>query len=121
MSSNTFNPLGPTFARTVTAASTTVVPTLTTPPAAIAPLMVALDYQFVNFGTQAVYLAYTFLGTTAPTAAIPADGTSGVTLGLMILPNTTRTLELPYGTQIACIAAAGGSSLYATIGSGSNT
>lgn len=93
MSADTFNPLGPTYARTVTAASTTVVPTLTAPPTALTPITVALDYQFVNFGTQAVYLAFTDPNAAAPTAVIPADGTSGTTLGLMILPNATRTIN----------------------------
>ena len=69
-----FTPLGPTFARTVTAASQALSPTLTTPPAVIAPLTGNVDYRFTVVGTQAVWIAY---GTTAPTAAIPADGATG--------------------------------------------
>jgi len=115
MSSNTFNPMGPTFARTVTAASTALSPTLTNPPAAVAPLAVVLDYRFTNIGTLPVWVAY---GTTAPTAAIPADGTTAS--GFFVEPNQTRTFEFGYGILLACIASGAGSSIYVTIGSGNN-
>ena len=118
MSSNTFNPYGPAFRRTVTAGSTTVVPTLTSPPTALTPLPVSLDLQVVSVGTQTVFLAYAYAGAAAPTAAIPADGAVGAVLA--ILPNTTRTFEFPYGTQFAVIAASVGSDVYATWGAGNN-
>lgn len=118
MSTNTFNPLGPAFARTVTTASTTLTPTLTNPPAAVAPFACALDLQIVNVGTQTVFLAYSYAGAAAPTATLLADGASGAVLG--ISPNTTRTFEFPYGTQFAVIAAAAGSGVYATWGAGAN-
>jgi hypothetical protein len=108
-----FTPLGPTFARTVTAASQALSPTLTTPPAAIAPLLGNVDYRFTVVGTQAVWIAY---GTSAPTAAIPADGATGQ--GFMIEGPMSYTVSLPYGTFFAAIAAAGGSSIYVIIGQG---
>jgi hypothetical protein len=118
MSSNTFNPYGPTFARTVTTASTTVVPTLTAPPTALTPMIASMDYRFTNIGTQPVWVAYAYPGVAAPTAVIPTDGTSQT--GLWVEPNTTRSFEFTYQTQFACIAASAGSSLYCTIGSGNN-
>ena len=112
-----FTPQSPTFARTVTVASTTVVPAFSpAPSAAQVSILGAVDYRFVVIGTQAVWLAYALPGSAAPTAAIPADGAEGT--GIMLEPSSSHTLAFPYGTQFAAIAASVGSSIYATVGAG---
>lgn len=116
MSNQAFTPLGNSFARVVTTASTTVAPTLFIAPTAIAPFTQNLDYRFTVVGTQAVWIAYAFPGAAAPTAAIPADGATAQ--GFMIEGAMSYTASFPYGTQFAAISASAGSSLYATIGLG---
>jgi len=112
-----FQPQSATFARTVTAASQAVSPVLSpAPSAAQAALLSGVDYRFTVVGTQAVWIAWALPGATAPTAAIPADGASGQ--GIMIEGTMSYTLSFPYGTQFAVIAAATGSTVYVTIGSG---
>ncbi len=61
-----------------------------------------------NIGTQVVWVSAT------TTAAIPASG--GSTASFPILPNTQLTVTLPGSATLSTIAAATGSTLYATQG-----
>lgn len=116
-SNQAFNPISNTFARTVTAASQAIVPAISpAPSAAQASVLGNVDYRITVVGTQAVWFAFASPTAAAPTAAIPADGANAY--GIIIEGAMSYTLSLPYGTQIACIAPAGGSSAYVTIGSG---
>lgn len=118
MSNQAFTPISNTFARAVTAASQAVGPVVISPApsAAQAALLSAVDYRFTVVGTQAVWIAYALPGATAPTAAIPADGANAQ--GFMIEGTMSYTAAFPYGTQFAVIAAAIGSTIYVTAGSG---
>ena len=74
--------------------------------------------RLVNVGTEAVTVNF---GHSDVTATAPAAGTPES--GLVLLPNTEKTLSIPTttpvgGTYIAAIAAATGSTLYITPGIG---
>ena len=69
--------------------------------------MCELDYRITNIGTQVVFMATAIPGAAAPTATIPGDGANAAVI--LIGPNETRTFSFAYGTQIAAIAAATGS------------
>jgi len=117
MSNLSWNQLSSTYVRAVTLASQTLVPVITpTPTAPGISILGSLDHRFLNAGAQIVWVAYAAVGAAAPTAAIPADGTTGV--GFAIPPDTAYTVSFPYGTQFACIADVLGSTLYVSIGSG---
>jgi hypothetical protein len=114
-----FNAISQTFALVVTATSKPIQPLL---PVALnvsakeKEVMGLVDYRITNIGTEAVWVAHTHAADTSPTAAIPADGASA--RGLMIPPNSTVTVYEPVETKFAAIAAATGSTIYITIGSG---
>ena len=115
MANQAFAPQSNTFARAVTIASQACTPAISPVPPSAAQL-VLMDYRIVVVGTQPVFLAFAGAGATAPTAAIPIDGANAS--GIMIQGAASYTLQLPYGTQIAAIAPAIGSTIYVCIGTG---
>ena len=127
MTVGNFNVLSNTFRRTVTAVSQAIpqpvlnaanlpgvgpVGTFFAPPG-------VYDHRFTNVGTQAVFVTTAAPGAAAPTAAIPVDGANGP--GFLVEAGGVRTFGFQYGTQFAAIAAAIGSDVYVTIGSGNNS
>lgn len=112
-----FTPVSNTFVVVATMASKPLVPTISpTPSAADILNFGVLNYSIVVNGTVPVWVQFAAAGAAAPTAVIPADGASGN--GILIPPNVSYTLALPYGTQFAVIASGVGSSVYACIGGG---
>ena len=116
MSTQSFSPQSNTFGRTVTATSQLIVPVIVPTPLAATTQASLYDYRFVVLGTVPVYVTFSAVGATSPTASIPGDGANSV--GAMIEPNVTRHFLLPYGTQIAVVASGVGSSVYVCIGTG---
>ena len=122
MSKDSFTPVTTTAARAVTAASQ-AIPALTflsTLSQAQKDVYGAMDTRLTNIGTVPVFVAYADPGAAAPTAAIPADGTVSLVLTVIVEPNTTKTIQAPFGVQLAAIASGAGSSLYVTQGRGLN-
>jgi hypothetical protein len=79
---------------------------------ALGPLKVSSTSQvrFVNSGTQTVFIDVVSAAASAPTATAATS--------MPMLPNTVEVFSVPQGAQIAVIAAATGSTLYATVGDG---
>lgn len=115
MANQAYVPQSNTFARTVTAASQLCTPFINPAPLSAAQV-VPMDYRVTVVGTQPVFLSFAAPGAGGPTAAIPADGANSS--GIMIQGPSSYTFQLVYGTQIAVIAGAVGSSIYVSIGTG---
>lgn len=60
--------------------------------------------RLVNGGSQVVFLSF--------------SGTATLLAGMPMIPNSVETFSLPPGSVISAIAAATGSTLYATLGDG---
>lgn len=104
MSTEAFTPNGKTTAIAVTATSQA----MTTDTSIYMP-----QYVLTVIGSQPVTLAY---GVSAPTAVIPV---AGVPQQCVVLPaDSSQTYSFPPNSFFAVIAAATGSTLYMTAGSG---
>lgn len=104
-------PFAPTGAAQIAVASSVVIAVtavaqqLTIP----TPSSNGATMRLANVGTQVVHWLYGNLTVAA----------TGAAMGVPLLPNTTETFAIPAGfTQLSVIAAAGGSSLYVTLGDG---
>ena len=116
MSIDAFYPVSDTFALSVTTSSQPLSPAISPAPSAADIMQGGFEYRFTNVGTQPVFIADASPDESAPTAVYPLTGVNQN--GALILPNTTVTLKLVYGTKLAVIATATGSTIYVCIGRG---
>lgn len=116
MANEAFFPISNTFSLDVTAASQAISPVITPTPVAADIVTGGYEYRFSNIGTQPVFLADAEPGASAPTAVFPLSGANQN--GVVITAGSTVTLKLVYGTQLAVIAPATGSTIHVCIGRG---
>lgn len=116
MAFDAFFPISNTFTLDVTTSSQALAPVIAPVPAAADIQTGGFEYRFTVIGTQPVFLADVEPGATAPTATFPLTGANQN--GVVLLPNTTTTLKFVYGTQLAVIAPATGSTIHVCIGRG---
>jgi hypothetical protein len=118
MAYDAFFPISNTFALDVTTSSQALSPTISPVPLAPDIQNGGFEYRFANVGTQTVWLAQADPAAANPTATVVATGNN--LPSMPILANTVATMKFVYGTKLAVIAPAVGSTIYVTIGRGIN-
>lgn len=116
MANEAFFPISNTFALDVTAASQALLPVIAPVPPAPDIVTGGYEYRFTVIGTQPVFIAQADPAASAPTAVIPTTGTNQP--GVWITAGSTVTLKFVYGTKLAVIAPATGSTIHVCIGRG---
>ena len=116
MANEAFFPISNTFTLDVTAASQALTPVISPVPSSPDIVTGGYEYRFSNVGTQSVFIAQADPSSTAPTAVFPLTGANQN--GVLITAGSTVTLKLVYGTKLAVIAPATGSTIHVCIGRG---
>ena len=116
MANEAFFPISHTFSLDVLTTSATISPVISPVPPRADIETGGYEYRFTNIGTQPVFVANSPPGAGVPVAVYPTTG--GNQHGVLILPGSVITLKFVYGTQLAVIAAATGSTIHVCIGRG---
>jgi len=116
MANEAFFPISNTFTLDVTTASQALTPVISPVPPAPDIITGGYEYRFTVIGTQPVFITDADPDAAAPTAVFPLTGANQN--GVVLLPNTAITLKFVYGTKLAVIAPATGSTIHVCIGRG---
>ena len=116
MANEAFFPISHTFTLDVLTTSQALAPVITPAPSNADIETGGYGYRFAVVGTVPVFLADVEPSAAAPTAVFPLTGANQN--GVILLPGSVVTLKFVYGTKLAVIAAATGSTVHVCIGRG---